>query len=290
MIFKLKPILTYNLWGGEKLSKLYNEKPTQYGEAWILSCLNGKDSLIEGSDKTIKDLFTENPDIVSKGYKGDFPLLIKLIDAQQDLSIQVHPDAKTESWHILSNEPSKLYIGFKQNTSRKEIEDELTNGDITKKLNHIEVKEKDTFLITPGTIHAIGAGTFLIEIQRSADVTYRLYDFHRKDKNGKERELHINQALDVINYKKLNITQSKKKNLLVKCKFFKVYRDELHNEVIQRHASKKSFHSLVVVSGKGSIKQGDTTINIHVGDSLFIPAGTGEYSVKGTLSLITTTL
>jgi len=152
MFYKLNPILTYNLWGGEKLSKLYNQETDQYGEAWILSCLNGKNSPIgrgyfyKKSYMTLKDLFDANPNIVRKGYKGKFPLLIKLIDAQQDLSIQVHPKVKTEFWHVLNRRPSHLYMGFNSKTNRKEVSDILRYGDITQSLNHIEVNEGASYL------------------------------------------------------------------------------------------------------------------------------------------------
>ncbi len=279
----------YNLWGGEKLSKLYKKEPNQYGEAWIMSCLEDNNSNIDGTSLTLKDLFNQNPNIVRKGYKGDFPLLIKLIDAKQDLSIQVHPNIKTESWHILSNVPSRLYIGFKENTSRNEIEKELISGDITTKLNRVIANKEDTFLIKPGTIHTIGEGTFLIEVQSSANITYRLYDFHRLDKNGHERKLHIKEALDVIDYNKVNAKQVRKGNLIVECNHFKVYRFDINGKHVNE-VNDSSFHSIVVISGEGTIKMQDEFISIKAGDSLFIPAGEGKYIIDGNLSIITTTL
>lgn len=288
MIYKLNPILTYNLWGGKKLSKIYENKSNQYGEAWILSCLNDKNSKIS-KNKTLKDLFNKNKNIVRKGYKGEFPLLVKLIDANDDLSIQVHPEVKTEFWHVLNAKPSKLYMGFKKDTSKKEISNILNNGDITKSLNHIAVKKGDSYLIKPGTIHAIGKHTFLIEIQRSADVTYRLYDFNRVDKNGKKRELHIKQALDVINYKKLNIKKTKPSNLLVKCDYFTVSEYKI-NSSKSFIADENSFHNVVVLSGKGSIKTNKQTIKLKPYDSIFIPSNEGKYQINGKLDIINITL
>jgi len=296
MFYKLNPILTYNLWGGEKLSNLYGQKENQYGEAWILSCLGNRNSSIgrghfhKKEYMTLRDLFNDNPDIVRKGYRGEFPLLIKLIDAEKDLSIQVHPKAKTEFWHVLNDKPSHLYMGFNDKTNRNKVANILKTGDITKSLNHIEVKQGSSYLIKPGTIHAIGAGTFLIEIQRSADVTYRLYDFHRKDKDGKERELHIKDALEVINYSKYRVTKRNESGLLVKCPYFKVFRDDLNKEVVTNKATDASFHAVVVINGCGKIKQGSQTRYIKTGDCIFIPAGSGNYKVFGKLSIITVTL
>lgn len=288
MIYQLKPLLIYNLWGGNKLSKIYENKINQYGEAWVLSCLKSNNSPIDGKI-TLKSLFDKNKNIVKKGYRGDFPLLIKLIDANDDLSIQVHPDVKTEFWHILNKKPSKLYMGFKKNTSKIEIDKVLKTGDITKSLNHIPVKLGDSYLIKPGTIHAIGKHTFLIEIQRSADVTYRLYDFNRVDKNGKKRELHINQALKVINYKKLDIKQKKSKNCLVKCDFFTVYKYKI-NGTKKFCADEKSFHSLINLSGNGYLITDKQKIKIKPFDSIFIPSCEGNYQIKGKLDIILTTL
>lgn len=288
MIYQLSPLFTYNLWGGNKLSKIYQKKTTQYGEAWILSCLKNMNSPI-GKNKTLKDLFSKNKNIVKKGYKGEFPLLIKLIDANDDLSIQVHPEVKTEFWHVLNNKPSKLYMGFKKNTNKKEIEKILKNGDITKTLNHVSVKEGSSFLIKPGTIHAIGKHTFLIEIQRSADVTYRLYDFNRVDKNGKKRELHIPQALKVINYQKLPIKKNKPNKVLVKCPFFTVYQEVINKQKIF-NATSESFHCLTVLSGRGMIKANKQTLKLKPFDTIFVPASEGKYLVKGNLKLIRTTL
>jgi len=296
MFYKLNPILTYNLWGGEKLSKLYGQEEDQYGEAWILSCLNGKNSPIgrgyfyKKKFKTLKDLFDENPNIVRKGYKGEFPLLIKLIDAKKDLSIQVHPKVKTEFWHVLNHKASHLYMGFKDKTSKKEVEDILRFGDITQSLNHIKVKEGDSYLINPGTIHAIGAGTFLVEIQRSADVTYRLYDFHRKDRNGKERELHIDKALKVIDYSKYRIRKGNDSGLLVKCPYFSVTRENLRYEIATNKATNESFHAIVVLEGQGRLKQRLNGCSLKPGDCVFIPAGSGKYKVIGKLSYVTVTL
>lgn len=288
MIYKLEPLLTYNLWGGQKLSKIYHKKTYIYGEAWIMSCLKDMNSPIKGKG-TLKDVFNKNKDIVKKGYNGEFPLLIKLIDANDDLSIQVHPEAKTECWHILSSKPSKLYFGLKKNSSKKEISNILKKGDITKLLNHIDVKEGDSLLIKPGTIHAIGKHTFLIEIQRSADVTYRLYDFNRVDKNGKKRELHIDKALSVINYKKQIFPKTNKKGLIIHSSFFNVYKEKVSKEN-KYNADSKSFHAITVIAGKGEIVSKKQNIKLNTFDTIFIPSNEGLYKIKGKLDIIRVTL
>lgn len=290
MIYKLEPIFTYNLWGGYKLSSFYHIKKQQIGEAWIMSCLNGKNSKIN-KNKTLLDVFNENKNIVKKGYTGEFPLLIKLIDAEDNLSIQVHPKVKTEFWHILNETPSKLYMGFNNNFIKSEIREILNNSEITKTLNHIQVNEGDSYLIKPGTIHAIGKGTFLIEIQRSADVTYRLYDFDRVDKDGNKRELHINQGLSAIKYNKLEIVNGPKEGQLVSCPFFKVYRYKINN-LLNLFASDKSFHSIVVINGYGILTNGKEKIKINRFDSLFVPASSGKYQLinSNNLEVILTTL
>ena len=284
MIYELSPLFTYNIWGGKKLSKIYQNKNNQYGEAWILSCFKDMNSPI-GKGKTLKDIFLKNKNIVKQGYKGNFPLLIKLIDAEDDLSIQVHPDSKTECWHILSNKPSKLYLGFKKDVNRKKIEKSLNEGTITKELNHISVKKGDSFLIKPGTIHAIGKHTFLIEIQKSDDTTYRLYDFNRVDKNGKKRELHIKQALNTINYKKLNIVKKKTGSVLVKSPFFTIYSLKVNGSKTL-FADKKSFHSLTVLSGHGTIKTDTQTIKLKPFATIFVPSNEGKYQINGKLDII----
>jgi len=150
MLYKLRPALSLKLWGGYKLSSIYKLNRDKIGEAWIMSALGSNSSLIDNK-RTLLDLFNENKNIVKEGYQGEFPLLVKLIDAADDLSIQVHPDAKTECWHILSKNPSKLYLGLNKNCSKCEIEDILNNGDITDVLNYIDERYPATYLLSsPG--------------------------------------------------------------------------------------------------------------------------------------------
>lgn len=289
MIYKLQPILKHRLWGGNNLAKIYHKATDdKIGEAWILSCINDDNSPINNR-QTLLTLFKRNPNIVAKGYRGAFPLLIKLIDAQDDLSIQVHPSIKTEFWHILNSLPSKLYMGLNQDSDKKQIENLLKKSQITTTLNHVDVKAGDSYLINPGTIHAIGKKTFLIEIQQSADITYRLYDFNRVDSNGKHRELHINQALECIDYKNLEINQTNNQEHLVNCPFFNVYKYQIKDK-IQLNATDKSFHAIVVLNGSGKIKTNDKTLAFSQYETFFVPASTGQYEIDGQATVIHVTL
>ncbi len=289
MIFKLKPILKHRLWGGNTLPNIFGIKTDdKIGEAWILSCISSNNSEIEGSTNLL-DLFKKDPNIVADGYHGDFPLLIKLIDAQDDLSIQVHPKIKTEFWHVLNTKPSKLFMGLNQDTDKVKIEEELKHGDITKLLNNISVTNGDSYLIEPGTIHAIGKGTFLIEIQQSADVTYRLYDYRRVDTNGKERDLHIDQALGCINFKKLNIGKAAQSEHLIGCKYFNVYKHSISTDA-SFTAGKNSFNAITILCGNGIIEQEGKKHSFKPYDTFFITAGSGQYKITGKATIILTTL
>lgn len=289
MICKLQPILKHRLWGGKFLPKIFNVNTNDtIGEAWILSCI-GDDNNYVGANITLLDLFKADPDMVAKGYRGAFPLLIKLIDAQDDLSIQVHPKAKTEFWHILNKEPSKLFMGLNQDCDKTKLEQTLKTGDVTKLLNNISVTNGDSYLINPGTIHAIGKKTFLIEIQQSADVTYRLYDYNRADSNGKKRDLHIDQALACINYKKLDIKNNKKKEHLISCPYFNVYKHQI-SDYIELNATEKSFNSITILDGSGTIEIEGKKIAFKPYETFFISAGSGKYKITGKATIILATL
>lgn len=289
MIYKLKPILKQRLWGGKFLPKIYGQNTNEkIGEAWILSCL-GNDNCFVNKTETLLDLFKANPNIVAKGYSGSFPLLVKLIDAQDDLSIQVHPNIKTEFWHILNKKPSKLYMGFKQNTTKAQVQKSLMDSKVTTLLNHVDVVNGDSYLINPGTIHAIGKKTFLIEIQQSADITYRLYDFNRVDVNGKPRQLHIKEALKCINYSQLSVAKKQTTEQLVACPYFHVYKYGLKDS-LEFNADNNSFQSIVILDGKGSIKSNKQKLAFKPYDTFFIPAGSGQYKLTGKGTIIRITL
>ena len=293
MVVKLKPVVKSYIWGGSYFQQFKNIDLDVVSELWELS-VRGLDSSIIDSGKNKGKRLDE---ILSKEDIGPvadqmpfFPLLIKLIDAKENLSVQVHPSdeyainklnsfGKTEMWHIINaDEGCGLYVGFKKDYSRKEVEESLNNGTILDLLNFFKVKPGDTFFIEAGTIHAIGKGVRLIEIQQNSDITYRLYDYLRKDKNGNYRELHIKQALDVINYKKYEKPQVNQE-LLAKSKYFTVKRVELNRE-LELVANKNSFITFTFLDGEGEVDD----ILYKKFDTFFLPYGHScRIKGKGTL-------
>lgn len=214
---KLEPCPKQILWGGDRLRSQYHKQADfPIAESWELSVHLAGPCTIAGVP--LDQYVSAHPGLL--GEPDRISLLIKLIDAKQDLSIQVHPDdeyarvhendnGKTEMWIILDSEPgSTIYFGLNDDYSRAQISEALKNHTILEKLNKVPTHPGDCFLVTPGTIHAIGAGNLICEIQRSCNVTYRLYDYDRRDKNGRPRELHIAKALDVLNYHKQDMANT----------------------------------------------------------------------------------
>ncbi|MCR5025201.1 MAG: class I mannose-6-phosphate isomerase, partial [Lachnospiraceae bacterium] len=208
-IFKLKPACKDYLWGGERLKKEYGIEydGDPLAEAWVLSCHPDGLSVIDSGEhkgKTLSEYIGRNADKTL-----GFPVLIKLIDAKQNLSIQVHPDdeyamshegqkGKTEMWYILDSAPDAfIYYGFKKEISKEEFEQRIRDNTITEVLNKVRVKKGEAYFIKAGTLHAIGAGCLIAEVQQNSNVTYRIYDYDRVGADGKRRELHIDKALDV---------------------------------------------------------------------------------------------
>ena len=291
-VVKLKPVIKRYIWGGEYFSK-FNKGEGDISELWELSVRKDSSSLIDSGEYKGTPLF----DVVTKDDIGPiserfpyFPLLIKLIDAKESLSIQVHPSdeyalknegqfGKTEMWYILDNEPGAgLYVGFKQDYSKEEIETALKNGKIVDLLNFFTVKKGDSFVIKSGTIHAIGKGVRLIEIQQNSDLTYRLYDYDRVDKNGNKRELHIEKALKVIDNHKYEQVKNNS-SLLGDTQYFKVEKKELDGSLVLA-ANQKSFISFTFIEGNGKVNE----ITANQYDTFFLPYGKKcEIKGKGTL-------
>ena len=294
-VVKLQPSIKSALWGGSYFQRDKNLSQEVISELWELS-VRGFDSSVIASGK---DKGKRLDEVLTKDDVGPvqermpfFPLLIKLIDAKENLSVQVHPSdeyalkklssyGKTEMWHIIdADEGCGLYVGFNKDYSRKEVEDSLNNGTILNLLNFFRVHKGDTFFIEAGTIHAIGKGVRLIEIQQNSDITYRLYDYLRKDKNGKYRELHIKEALDVINYHKYTKPASNQE-LLAKSPYFTVVRKTLNNnESLTLNANKSSFISFTFLDGNGNVND----IPYKRFDTFYLPYGkTCEIKGEGTL-------
>ncbi|MBR0034523.1 MAG: class I mannose-6-phosphate isomerase, partial [Synergistaceae bacterium] len=216
--FRLKPVYKNYLWGGRRLIDDWGKTPESetLAESWELASHEDGDNVIidgELQGMTLSDAVKEYPEIVAPNFQPieTFPLMVKLIDSRQPLSIQVHPfndyarrversRGKTESWYILNHEDGAyIYLGFSKNVSRHEFAEAIRNNTITELLRKVYVKDGDLFFIPAGTIHAIGPGITLAEIQENSNITYRVYDYGRVGADGKPRELHIAKALDVTN-------------------------------------------------------------------------------------------
>lgn len=292
-VIKLRPTIKSYVWGGHFFQK-YGKGNTIISELWELSA-RGPDSsiVVSGFYKGQRlDQVVSSEDIGPVAKKNPkIPLLIKLIDAEDNLSVQVHPDdkyakkyeyslGKMEMWHVISADMGAgIYVGLTQKSSRKEIKQALENGTILSYLNFFEVSPGDTFVIKPGTIHAIGKGVRLIEIQENSDITYRLYDYNRLGLDGKPRQLHIEKGLDVIDYSKYTPEQNKE-GVLADNKYFKVQRIDINGSLLL-HANGKSFMSFTFISGKGYVND----MKYDVFDTFFLPYGK-ECLIKGTGTII----
>lgn len=297
---KFKPILKERLWGGTKLKDVLGKPITSdiTGESWEISAVPGDVSLVANgalAGKSLQELIYAYEgrllgDAVFARFGHEFPILIKFLDARMDLSIQVHPNdelarqrhnsfGKTEMWYIMDAEKdSRLIIGFKGDVSRELYEKCLAEGSLTDILNYESVREGDAFFISPGKIHAIGEGILLAEIQQTSDITYRVFDFNRKDKEGKARELHTEMARDAIDYhfrddfkvsypRKLN-----KQNPLIHTPYFKTDYLELDRDMERKSVGADSFTIFMCVSGSAELYNESGSIAIKKGETVLIPA------------------
>ncbi|MBQ4110778.1 MAG: ROK family protein [Clostridia bacterium] len=311
---KTAPVFKDYLWGGNNLTKKWN-KNSPYeitAESWELSAhKNGQSTAVNGiyKGKTLSEIIEIlGTDAIGTAYKGkDFPLLIKLIDAKNKLSIQVHPDdayakenenqfGKTEMWYIVeAEEGAGILLGFNKDITKEEFEQRIKENTLLEVLNFVPCKAGDSVFIPPKTIHAIGEGLLIAEIQQNSDVTYRVYDYDRVGADGKKRELHVEKSIEVSNLKKLvpNTKPSGEtqqfdgftKTLLETCEYFTVYRYESEKEVAIT-ANEESFVSVLFLSGEGYIECNGEKTDFQKGDSFFIPAGTGKFTVNGCCSFV----
>ncbi|WP_394975704.1 type I phosphomannose isomerase catalytic subunit [uncultured Croceitalea sp.] len=305
---KFNPIMKDRLWGGKKLKELFNKpsKTETTGESWELSAVNGDVSIVSNGELkgiSLKQLIQDCSDdllgsSVIKRFGSNFPILIKFIDAKQDLSIQLHPNdklakerhnsfGKTEMWYVMDANPgSKLIVGFNRDVDKKEYKTSLEEDTLLDLLNYEEVKEGDTFFINTGKIHAIGAGVLLAEIQQTSDITYRVFDFNRKDRNGNLRELHTELALDAIDYSKKNdfkVTYSREKNTtntMVDCSYFKTNSLNLDEDFNQDISTRDSFTIYMCVSGKAIIENDFGKASIQKGETILVSASSSYLKIK----------
>lgn len=306
---KLQPSFKDYLWGGVRLREDFKKETNIFpvAESWELSSHRDGLSIITNGKFQGKN-FKEYLNILgagvigSKNTKADFPLLIKFIDAKENLSLQVHPDddyakkheaskGKTEMWYIVdATEDAKLIYGLKEEITKEEFESRINNNTILEVCNEVKVKKGDVFYIEAGTLHAIGAGCLIAEIQQNSNCTYRVYDYDRVGKDGKKRELHIAKALDVTNLKPIVKDTNKgytmdffadyKVDNLVHSPLFNVDKFTLMGEV-KLLADEKSFHSILALEGEMDIIFEEEKIQVKKGDSIFVPANMGEYILKG---------
>ena len=297
-MIKLAPALKDYIWGGNQLKVRYGIESDLdvVAEAWVLSAHSDGESIVaSGKHKGLP--FSKYIETVGKSVLGgkcsslqSFPILIKFIDANRKLSIQVHPDddyalehenqyGKNEMWYVVDAKPGAgLYIGFSRDVDREEVRKRIEDNTITEILNFYPTKPGDAFFIPAGTPHAICEGNLICEIQQSSNCTYRLYDYDRRDKFGNPRQLHLEKALDVLNYKKFEAGKGS-----VSCKYFENEVIDVEEKNIRLNDS--SFLSLVVIDGEGQISIGDYRLEVKAGDSIFVPAQNGNLNIKGKMIL-----
>ena len=299
-ILKLDAFLKSAIWGGQKLKTEFGFKTdlANIAEAWVLSCFGGAESTVLNGEFKGKPLsfaikhFGDSA-IGTKHQKGsDFPMLIKIIDAYDNLSIQVHPDdnyanaiehcyGKNEMWYILNADPgANIYYGFNKNITKQEFEQRIKDGTLPDVLNKVEVKKGECYYIPAGTIHAINKGVLLAEVQQSSNITYRVFDYKRKDKNGNERELHIKKALDVTVLKKQTDKPSTS-DVLVDCEYFNVKRRRI-NSPYMLNVKEDSFVAVLCTAGSVTVND----IPLVFGEACFIPAGFKEVKIFGNGEII----
>ncbi len=290
-VYKLVPEYKDYLWGGEKLKTDYGKQTdkTPCAESWELS-LNPHGLTKVEDGKTLNEVLT--PEKTGKNCEKFefFPVLIKFIDAKQNLSVQVHPSddyalkyensyGKTESWYIVeAEEGAGIYCGFKRDTNKEEFLQSLASGEVENLLNFIPVKKGDCYFIPSGTVHAIGAGCLILEIQQNSDLTYRVYDYNRRGADGKLRELHVDKAVKVINFNKYEpklFASGENPRVITECDYFRSRELVLNGGFTEKNAN--SFTCVTVTDGSGEIN-GEKFIK---GDSFFVCADT-EYTLKGT--------
>ena len=317
MPLKLAPAFKDYLWGGERLKSEYGKhtRLSPLAESWELSChKDGPSTIVNGPDagRTLAEYAARHPACVGTRHTdGVFPVLIKLIDAARPLSVQVHPDdayaqrvegepGKTEMWYVVDAQPgAQLYYGFQRELTREEAARRIADGTLTDVLNAVPVKAGDVFFIDAGTVHAIGAGILIAEIQQNSNTTYRVFDYGRLGADGKPRALHVEKALDVARLcpperpagpmGKPEQNGDCTSTLLAKCGYFTARLLDVAGSA-PLCADGESFHSLLCLSGSGAVVCGGGAVPFAKGDSLFLPAGLGAYTIAGRTQLVLTTL
>ena len=309
---QFEPILKERIWGGTKLNTFLNKPITSNitGESWEISTVENDVSVVANGSlkgKSLNELINEFPEAVlgTKVYAQfgkQFPLLFKYIDAREDLSIQLHPNdelakkrhnsfGKTEMWYVMqADTDARLIVGFKEKSSPEEYVKNLNNKTLLTILDSKKVKQGDVFMLDTGTIHAIGAGIVIAEIQQTSDITYRVYDFDRVDANGNTRELHIDLALEALNYEKIQAQRfySKTENIaneIVNCNYFTTNFIPLDGN-IELHKNQTSFTVYMCVEGDFKLTFDNESFSYKKGDTVLIPAAITDFQLSGKASIL----
>ncbi len=310
---KLLPYVSETIWGGRKLIDEYGVKTEKKNaaEGWMLSCHEAGASVAANSEFagiSFAEVIKNNPELCGKNAEkfDDFPILIKFIDAMDNLSVQVHPtkeycektgrgQSKTECWYIIDcDEDAYLILGFNDKISPAQFKDAIENNTLTDYVSKVPVKKGDFFFIESGTLHAICKGILLAEVQESSNTTYRIYDYNRVGADGKPRELHVEDGAAVTKLEKYSqpdfsnpALDTDERRLLADCPLFKVWKLDTNGEFCG-NATEESFVSLLIMDGEGSLECCGETLALKKGDSIFIPANAGEYKLCGKLEIIET--
>ena len=314
---KFNALLKSTLWGGDKIIPFKNLDIQQenVGESWEISGVKDYETIVADgpyAGKKLNELVEElKGKLVGEDnyqrFGNEFPLLIKFIDARQDLSIQVHPTdeiakiqgkerGKTEMWYLMdSDKDATLLCGLKKKITPEEYAQMVENDTIVDAIDRYEVKEGDCFFLPAGRIHAIGTGCFLAEIQQTSDVTYRIYDFKRKDKNGNYRQLHTKEAAECINYNvesnyRTDYTPVKNQGVsLVQCPYFNTAVYDLNEPMTIDYSELDSFVILIGIKGNATITDNEgNTFTLQAGESVLVPATTETLKVDGNIKFLET--
>lgn len=304
---KFEPILKEKIWGGSKLEKKLNKKTStnNIGESWEVSSVKDDISIVANGEfkgENLKDLIKKYKDSlvgnsVYKVFKNNFPLLIKFIDAADDLSVQLHPNdvlakkrhnsfGKTEMWHIIqADESSRLILGFKNGITKSDYKKYLKEGNLPQILNEVSVNKGDTFFIPTGTVHAIGGGILLAEIQQTSDITYRVYDWDRLDDSGNSRRLHKREALDAINFgfkgeRMVYENEENQSNQMVSCNYFTTNYLHLNANKEINNKDKDSFVIYMCIEGEAVFSGYEFEEKVRFGETVLIPAALQEFEIK----------
>lgn len=311
---KFSPIFKTKIWGGDKLNTILRKEipTTKTGESWEISDVDGSLSVVKnGPFKgcTLRELICVHKEqLVGKKvyarFKNCFPLLIKFIDAKEDLSVQLHPDdvlakkrhnsfGKTEMWYVMqADEDAQLILDFKEKISQETYLEHLRQKKLQQILNKENVKKDDVFLINPGLVHAIGGGVLLAEIQQTSDITYRVYDWDRRDTDGQLRELHTELAMEAIDLNKSNdyrVSYAKKKDdvvRLVENTYFKTNFIQVDQKVQRRYQTQDSFVVLMCVKGEVKLSTEMGESSLQRGETILLPACCDSLILEGKAELL----